>query len=93
MFNATRHYNNYVAGQIESGLEVTKLTQELGLHVHNLSPKSAFYVTSNCESNLYNTGDTICAQMNCRELTPAGNVRCMSPCETAYWAGHKNYMI
>ena len=34
-----------------------------------------------CDSNLFNTNDVICAQMNCRELSPAGNVQCYSPCE------------
>ena len=47
LFNSKVHYDNYVSGQIEGGLEVATLTRGLGLHVHLLEPTTSFIITSN----------------------------------------------
>ena len=47
LFNSKIHYDNYVSGLIEGGLEVDTLTRGLGLHVHLLEPTTSFIITSN----------------------------------------------
>ena len=75
-FDSKIYNDNYVAGEVDKALEVTVLTRNLGLYVQNLQPESNYEISSNCDSNLFNTGQKVCSMMSCRELSPSGNIRC-----------------
>ena len=75
-FDSKIYSEHYVEGEIDSAFEVHRLIRNLGLYVQNLQPESNYKVSSNCDSNLFNTGHKICSKMSCRELSSAGNVHC-----------------